>query len=332
VNVPPTYNTLQIVMVDTVTLTGDMLNDPFPAPPGGWAPPPPPLAPFAASDLSDTRDVDTGTGAAPEAARRRLAGAGRGRSGGRRLSDFNTKHNPPVSSAQWEWLNHVLNTSTAEWLIVVGSDPVWSAGEHGPTWALVERLTPLLQAHGVALYLSGREPMLQHFSGGAEAPAVDFVGSGAGAAANATAARLLPSLPLCPAGSLQYAYGNGTGFVTVGLTPGGGLTGSKAGLMTVSFFDASGGLLYKFSKENQRTPPNFQHEDTAATAAPGSGVTSIAGTLFLVIGLGCLYFVYLTLAPPPPAPKAKAAKAAKVKSTERTPLRAATKNEWTSAL
>jgi hypothetical protein len=193
---------------------------------------------------------------------------------------------------------------------------------------------PILQAHGVALYLSGREPLMQHFTGGDAAPAVDFVGSGVGAVFNASTARSLPSLPLCPAGTLQYAYGNGTGFVTVGLTPGGGLSGSKAGLMTVSFYNAAGGLLYKFSKANMRTPPQFGHKDTAATAA-GNGLGQIAGTLFLVIGLGCLYFVYLTLIPPPQpvssrtAGVPKAAKAAKV--SERTPLRTG-KNEWTSAL
>lgn len=58
----------------------------------------------------------------------------------------------------------MLNVTTVEWLVVVGNDPIYSAGERGPTWALVDVLLPLLQDHGVALYVSGRDPLMQHFA------------------------------------------------------------------------------------------------------------------------------------------------------------------------
>ena len=345
VNVPPTYNTLQIVMVDTVTLTGDMLNDPFPAPPGGWAPPPPPLAPFTATDVSEVGDVDTGVdahsgsplsaqdGAAEGGFRRRRLRSART---GRRLRDFNTKHNPPVSIAQWEWLNHVLNTSTAEWIIVVGSDPVWSAGTHGPTWTLVDKLLPLLQDHGVALYLSGREPMLQHFSGGTRSPAVDFVGSGAGAYFNATAGALLPNAAVTPAGTLEFAYSNSTGFVTVSLSPGGGISDQKPGVMTVNYYDAAGGLLYQFSKNNLRSAPQFGK--VAAEAADnqslqGSGLGYIIYAFLGVVGVGCLYFIYLSYVEPTKVSGKIIKSLGGKKMSERTPLRVGgSANEWISSL
>ena len=56
-----------------------------------------------------------------------------------------------VSTDQWSWLRHCLNVSTAEWIIVVGNDPMWSVGDHGPTWGLVTALLPLLQASPLPL-------------------------------------------------------------------------------------------------------------------------------------------------------------------------------------
>ena len=38
-----------------------------------------------------------------------------------------------------------LESSTADWLIVIGNDPVWSAGANGPTPGLAGRLLPMLE-------------------------------------------------------------------------------------------------------------------------------------------------------------------------------------------
>ena len=56
---------------------------------------------------------------------------------------------PPINEEQWTWLGTTLNTSTADWIIVVGHFPVLSAGENGPTPVLVDRLLPLLTSSGV---------------------------------------------------------------------------------------------------------------------------------------------------------------------------------------
>lgn len=62
-------------------------------------------------------------------------------------------------------------------------DPIWSAGSRGPTWALVDNLLPLLDRYGVALYVSGRDPIQQHWKPSPTYPAVDFAGIGVGACA-----------------------------------------------------------------------------------------------------------------------------------------------------
>lgn len=71
---------------------------------------------------------------------------------------------PPVNPAQWAWLKDTLESSTADWIVVVGHFPVWSVGKYGPTWALVEELFPLLQSAGVALYINGHDHEMQHIS------------------------------------------------------------------------------------------------------------------------------------------------------------------------
>ena len=89
---------------------------------------------------------------------------GGGNGGGRHLLDFNIKTAPPVSEEQWEWVAKTLNVSTADWLIVVGNSPVWSAGSYGPTWPLVQKLAPLMEANGVSLYINGRDQIMQHIT------------------------------------------------------------------------------------------------------------------------------------------------------------------------
>jgi 3',5'-cyclic AMP phosphodiesterase CpdA len=74
-----------------------------------------------------------------------------------------------------EWLS----ASTADWLVVFGHFPCFSAtkGEHGDTPLLVEALVPLLAKYGVDAYLSGHDHILQHIT----RQGVSFFGSGTGA-------------------------------------------------------------------------------------------------------------------------------------------------------
>jgi hypothetical protein len=316
VNVPPSFNTLQVVMVDTVTLTGDMLDNPMPAPPappfapGAILPSPPPSPPALAAWQMDA-STDTGAAAPGEApagwevaaaaptTRHHLRKASLRRQS-RRLLDFNTRNNPPVSIPQWRWLSHVVNTSTADWLIVIGNDPIWSAGAHGPTWGLTNALLPLLNEHGAALYIAGRDPIAQHFRPTAAFPAVDVVTIGIGSTSNATMASALPMLDQCPPGSLAFAYGNTTGFL--GLT----LTAPNAtrlpSTLTVTFYNSAGEAVYSFSKQNNlrvRPDPYGFHTPTV----PGLHVRANTsnGAFYLTLGLlgasmlGALYFVFLSL-------------------------------------
>jgi hypothetical protein len=308
VAVPPNMDTLQIIMVDTVTLTGDMRGNPLPVPPppgAGASSPPPPLPPFSPGEVASEADASTDTAAgagagfaagpagSPYGRRRRgrsLSGALSGAS--RRLRDFNLRNNPPVSTAQWRWLEHVMNTSAADWMIVVGNDPVWSVGEHGPTWGLVTSLLPLMDARGVALYISGRDPVAQHFAPSVQYPSVDFVSIGNGAVANSTMASVAPSASLCPPGTLRFAYGNDTGFLTIALTPTGGRVPST---MTVTFYDSTGAATYSFSKTNSRVPATpWGQESKAVAPEVAHGNAWLIGAFGGAVLFGGLYFAYLS--------------------------------------
>lgn len=126
---------------------------------------------------------------------------------------------PPVNEAQWQWINDTLSTSTADWIFVVGHHPVWSAGEYGPTWPLVERLLPMMESAGVALYICGHEHMMEHFRPIPHNSSVDFVVIGNGAYWNDTGSQPTEHLQDCPDGSLQFQYDSGTGFAMFKVNP-----------------------------------------------------------------------------------------------------------------
>uniref|UniRef100_A0A1I7WHQ2 HDAC_interact domain-containing protein n=1 Tax=Heterorhabditis bacteriophora TaxID=37862 RepID=A0A1I7WHQ2_HETBA len=69
-----------------------------------------------------------------------------------------------VNSAKkhWKWIEHHLNTSIADYLLVAGHYPIHSLSSHGPTKCLKEKLDPLLKQFNVSAYLSGHDHTLQH--------------------------------------------------------------------------------------------------------------------------------------------------------------------------
>lgn len=69
----------------------------------------------------------------------------------------------PAAERQWTWIQQTLATSTADFLWVVGHYPIYSAGDDGTNHILVERLLPMLQAHG-AHYMHGHDHMHEHLS------------------------------------------------------------------------------------------------------------------------------------------------------------------------
>jgi len=67
-----------------------------------------------------------------------------------------------AAEAQWTWLERELASSKADFLWVTGHYPIWSAAKFGPQQCLLDRLRPLLVAHG-AHYISGHDHVLEHF-------------------------------------------------------------------------------------------------------------------------------------------------------------------------
>ena len=63
---------------------------------------------------------------------------------------------------QFRWLDDALAASSANWKIVVGHHPVFSGGVHGASWGLIRYLKPMLEEHGVRIYLNGHDHDLQH--------------------------------------------------------------------------------------------------------------------------------------------------------------------------
>lgn len=82
------------------------------------------------------------------------------------------------ATGQIAWLERELKASRAPWKIVMGHHPVYSGG-HGDSAELVAQVAPLLEAHGVQVYLNGHDHSLQHIRRGR----VDYVCTGSGAEA-----------------------------------------------------------------------------------------------------------------------------------------------------
>lgn len=276
---PPYDDTVQFVMVDTETLTSE--QNQFP----GWGnlpnlyypPPPVNLGRRLTGAAAEAGGADARQGRGSSSSSSRAGSSRNGRR--RRLADFDVRQAPPISEAQWAWVEHTISNSTATWLVVIGHDPVWSAGEHGPTWALADRLLPLMEEAGVALYISGRDPIAQHIVASPAGASVDFVGIGNGAAFNSSQAAEMPNEGLCPDGAVAWTYGSSTGFLMVTVT---NPTVQVPSAMTVTFYDDTGTVLYTFTKANPR-----QDKGYSATPTNMRRTLGIMGLLFLAVA-ACL--------------------------------------------
>ncbi|MFD2966043.1 purple acid phosphatase family protein [Sphingobacterium bambusae] len=81
----------------------------------------------------------------------------------------NSEYGPHVAGQQPEkqlaWLDKLLTDSSAQWKIVVGHHPIYTAGprtENYDTLAVRKVLEPILQKHEIPVYLSGHEHSMQH--------------------------------------------------------------------------------------------------------------------------------------------------------------------------
>lgn len=125
--------------------------------------------------------------------------------------------------AQLAWLEKALAASTARWRIVVSHHPVYSSsGKHGDTKELVRDIKPLLEKHGVQVFLNGHEHDMQHLKEGR----VHYFCSGAGSQTRDTST----------GPRTQFSLGKRSGFMTVALT---------ADTFTGRFIDNEGVEVYK---------------------------------------------------------------------------------------
>jgi hypothetical protein len=285
-------DTVQFVMIDTETLTGGV--NPLPAvmpelyyPPGPPSAAAKPAAPAAAGGVrklaraAGGRMNGGGGGGSSPAAGDVRPRARRARAARRAALQSSTDDPgagsardppvpadwvpPPVDEAQWTWIANTLAAATADWIIVVGHHPVWSAGEYGPTWALVERLAPMMQSAGVALYVCGHEHQMEHFRAEPHASGVDYLVVGNGAYFNDTAPTDMSHAGDCPYASLQFTYTTGCGFSALRLVGGSPAAPSS---LSATLYGAAGQSLYSFSKYNPRTQPGHTAGNLGAPPAP----------------------------------------------------------------
>ncbi len=67
---------------------------------------------------------------------------------------------------QMKWFKAALESSKAQWKIVIAHHPIYSGGEHGDTAELIESVLPLLKEHNVQVYFNGHDHDLQHLMAG----------------------------------------------------------------------------------------------------------------------------------------------------------------------
>ena len=184
----------------------------------------------------------------------------------------------------------------------------------------------MLEAAGVALYISGMDHLMQHFKPVARAPHapqhppsplqrrpspgataaraqpswanVDYivVGNGAYAEPNATAATAMPHALDCPDTSLQFSYAASTGFASVQVAS---ANAKMPSTLHVNFFDWNQTMMYTFYKYNPRTAPGHLSGNLKTPPAPGFGGHGggfnwepliILGGAFLVVAVAlCLF-------------------------------------------
>jgi len=172
---------------------------------------------------------------------------------------------------QLVWLDSTLSASTSQWDIVVGHHPMYTGSRAGNSPRLIGDLRPILEKHGVQVYIAGHDHDMQHLR---PPGTTDYFVSGAAAKPreSGTTAHTL------------FAIGNVPGIMAVALTP---------RQMQVRFVDSTGKALYRTSFERKdlrrgaavdgRFPPSARPDRVMATWK-GDPTTSLAVTWRTAIG------------------------------------------------
>jgi len=127
----------------------------------------------------------------------------------------------PKPSRQLSWLDAQLSQSRATWKVVVGHHPIHSGGRHGGSAVLAQDVEPLLEKHGVQVYICGHDHSLQHIRAGG----THHICSGSGASAG------------------DVSHIDGTLFAAA--RPGFATFTLQAGAMRLGFRGADGATLYE---------------------------------------------------------------------------------------
>jgi len=149
---------------------------------------------------------------------------------------------------QITWLRAELAQSVADWKIILGHHPVYSAGSHGIEDDLLEELDPLMRQYGVQILFSGHDhskQLMQHRG-------LNYVISGAG---GATARTRSDEYPL---GSQKHIFED-HGFV--------GLSVCNASVAHLSFYSAEGSTQAAVTLPS--TPPESTQEPGRPALANG---------------------------------------------------------------
>ncbi|KAL6842881.1 hypothetical protein ACP4OV_027194 [Aristida adscensionis] len=124
-------------------------------------------------------------------------------------------------------LDNALTQSVATWKIVVGHHPISSGCEHGNTTELEQLLRPILEAHGVDMYVNGHDHCLQHIT--SRVSPLQFLTSGGGS--KAWAGKFKTTFD-----KVEFLY-DGQGFLSMRLSE------TEANL---AFYDVNGGILHSW--------------------------------------------------------------------------------------
>jgi tartrate-resistant acid phosphatase type 5 len=112
------------------------------------------------------------------------------------------------TQAQLDWLDAQLAASKAQWNIVIGHHPVYTALSDGDGYDhdqpdLVARLNPILQKHAVPIYICGHDHVLQSV----QMDGITYVVTGAG------------SQTYTPRAAIRDGFASGAhGFMTIKLS------------------------------------------------------------------------------------------------------------------
>lgn len=119
--------------------------------------------------------------------------------------DVNNAEAVNTAAVTLEWVKQALKESKADYLMVAGHYPIYSACSHGGTPELLKNLDPFLKEYGVTAYLSGHEHCQFHF----EHQAMNYILSGVGHNC-CYGSNMKSSLP--PGGELKYLLADDTDY------------------------------------------------------------------------------------------------------------------------